>query len=354
LSQTVDHVDAIAKAVLYEGYLLYPYRRSAVKNQVRWTFGGVHPRDWSEAGGGFEPWLQQAQCLLTASGDEPQPEGSNAFPAGCRLGVTVRFLRLLLCRRGAPAARLDEWQEASECSVTLPDVDLQSLLRQPQRVAIELPGARDEEPDGDGVRREWRELSGHAEVSAESLEEFEGRAARVTVRVHNRTPVSSPERMPREQAMLQSMASTHAVLRVQGGGFVSLADPPEALRAAASACENVGVWPVLVGEPGSRDTMLASPIILEDHPQVAPESPMDLFDATEIDEILTLRILTLSDEEKRELREGDERGRRILERAEALTPDDLMRLHGTVRSLRPLEGDHQADRGAWRREELGP
>ena len=96
---------------------------------------------------------------------------------------------------------------------------------------------------------------------------------------------------------------------------------------------------MLVGEPGSRDTELASSIILEDHPQVAPESPMDLFDATEIDEILTLRILTLSDEEKDELRKGDDRGRMILERAEALTPDEMMRLHGTVRSLRPIGGE---------------
>ena len=63
---------------------------------------------------------------------------------------------------------------------------------------------------------------------------------------------------------------------------------------------------------------------------------MDLFDSTEIDEILTLRILTLSDEEKAELRMGDERGRRLLERAEALTADELMRMHGTLRNLRPV------------------
>src|SRR5207302_6624163 len=156
------------------------------------------------------------------------------------------------------------------------------------------------------------------------------------------TRVADPANVGRELAMLQSMASTHAVLRVEGGSFVSLTDPPEGLRAAAQACQNVGVWPVLVGEPGSDNTVLASPIILEDHPQVAPESPMDLFDATEIDEILTLRILTLSDEEKEELRQGDERGRKILERAEALPPDQLMRLHGTVRSLRPVDGAEQA------------
>jgi hypothetical protein len=331
VSQAIDHVDAIAKAVLYEGYLLYPYRRSAVKNQVRWTFGGVHPRDWSEATGGFEPWLQQTQCLLTAPGDGGASEQRPAFPDGCRLGVTVRFLRLLACSRPGQTT----WQEASEWSTEAPDLDVRELLREPVRLPIELPPGQDEHGE-DGVRRHWRALSGEAEVSAEPAA---GGTVRLTIRVLNRTPVAEAARLGREQAMLQSMASTHAVLRAGGGSFVSLSDPPEHLREAARACQNIGVWPVLVGEPGSRDTVLASPIILEDHPQVAPESPMDLFDATEIDEILTLRILTLSDEEKEELRKGDDRGRMILERAEALTPEEMMRLHGTVRSLPPVAGD---------------
>jgi hypothetical protein len=327
---TIDHVEAIAKAVLYEGYLLYPYRRSAVKNQVRWTFGGVHPRDWSEATGGFEPWLQQTQCLLTAPGDGLASECSS-FPDGCRVGVTVRFLRLVACSGPGQAT----WQEASEWSTEAADLDLRALLREPVKLAIELPGGQDENGE-DGVRRQRLALSGEAALSAEPVAEG---AVRLTIRVINTTQIAEAAQLGREQAMLQSMASTHAVLRASGGSFVSLSDPPEHLGEAARGCQNVGVWPVLVGEPGSRDTVLASPIILEDHPQVAPESPMDLFDATEIDEILTLRILTLSDEEKKELRKGDERGRRILERAEALTPDEMMRLHGTVRRLRPVGGD---------------
>jgi hypothetical protein len=325
---SLDDARKIADTVLYEGYLLYPYSHSALKNQVRWTFGGVHPRDWSEATGGFEPWLQQAQCLVTASGGIP----SGAFPGGCRLSVSVRFLRLLACFRPEEPV----WQEATEWSTTARDLGLADLLREPPvRLPIELSAGADEDA-ANGARREWRELSGQVVVSAEHAGED---AVRVTVGVQNTTPVAGPERVGREVAMLQSMASTHSVLGVEGGGFVSLSDPPERLRAAARACQNIGLWPVLVGEPGSHDTLLATPIILEDYPQVAPESPMDLFDATEIDEILTLRILTLSDEEKEELRRGDERGRRILERAEALTQDELMRMHGTVRSLRPLDGD---------------
>jgi hypothetical protein len=97
--------------------------------------------------------------------------------------------------------------------------------------------------------------------------------------------------------------------------------------------DNRHTFPVLVGEPGQRDVMLSSPIILYDHPQIAPESPGDLFDSTEIDEILTLRILTLTDEEKREARATDERARRILDRSEAIPPEIFERLHGAVRSM---------------------
>ena len=325
----MSQVEAIADAVLYEGYLLYPYRRSAVKNQVRWTFGGVHPREWSLATGGTEPWLQQTQCLVRAG------DGSaDAFPRGCRLDVTVRFLRLLECSRpGEP-----DWQEATEYSRSAQDLDLESLLQRPVELAIELAAGEPSSEAGqsDGVRRRFESLNAEVEIAAE---EAAPGTVRVTVQVRNLTELPGAADLDRERAMLHSMASTHAVLRVRGGEFVSLTDPPAPLTEAAGACQNVGVWPVLVGEPGSRDTLLASPIILEDHPQVAAESPTELFDGTEIDEILTLRILTLSDDEKRELREGDERGRRLLERTEALTADELMRLHGTLRNVRPLAGD---------------
>jgi hydrogenase maturation protease len=115
-----------------------------------------------------------------------------------------------------------------------------------------------------------------------------------------------------------------------------LLEPPDELRGLASSCQNVGIWPVLVGEAGERDTLLSSPIILYDYPQIAPESAGDLFDGTEIDEILSLRIMTMTDEEKREMRESDDKMRLMLERTESLPPEQLMKLHGVVRSLRPL------------------
>ena len=123
----------------------------------------------------------------------------------------------------------------------------------------------------------------------------------------------------------------------ENGQFVSLLEPPDSLREVVASCENVGVWPVLVGAEGERDTMLASPIILYDYPQIAPESPGDLFDGTEIDEILALRIMTMTEDEKNEMRNTDDRARKILERTENLPIEHLMKLHGTLRELRPFE-----------------
>jgi hypothetical protein len=88
-----------------------------------------------------------------------------------------------------------------------------------------------------------------------------------------------------------------------------------------------------VGDPGRATTVLSSPIILEDYPRVAPESPGDLFDGGEIDQLLILNILALTDEEKVEMAASDPRAREILERTEALTPDQLMALHGTIREF---------------------
>jgi hypothetical protein len=155
---------------------------------------------------------------------------------------------------------------------------------------------------------------------------------RLTLRILNLTPSQSGESSDPDRLLSVSMASTHAILGVRHGEFVPLRDPPPSLRDAAEECRSVGLWPMLVGEPGARDLLLCAPIILDDYPQVAPESPGDLFDSTEIDEILSLRILTLTLDEKREMAAGDERVRALLARTESLDTDELARLHGAVRT----------------------
>jgi hypothetical protein len=330
---TPDAVRAIADAVLYEGYLLWPYRRSATKNQRRWTFGGVHPRAHAEAHPDDRATMR-AECLLTEDGD-------------ARVAVGVRFLHVVerAVGRHTPAGleRLDElvvgdqrhlaWDEAVEREVAAPPLSVEALAAG-VRVPVAIAGGREEEelrdPAGGragAIVRSWEPLEGAVELRAERLP---GGVARISVRIANTTPWDGGGR---EAALRRTFCSTHAVLRATGGGFVSLTDPPEELREAAAGCRNEGCWPVLVGEPGDRSTLLASPIILEDHPRIAPESPGDLFDGGEIDQLLVLNILSLTDAEKAEMRDTDPRAGEILERTEALTEAELMRLHGAIREF---------------------
>jgi hypothetical protein len=299
-----DPVDALARAVLYEGYLLYPYTRSSAKNQARWTFGGVYPPAWES-----DPSTMRTECLLRP-GD------------GCRVAVQVRCLQLV--RR--TSREEPPWQEAVERTIADVVAAAGELVSHPRSIEIALPSGRASDA---GVDREWLAIAGGVTVAATPVG---AGALRLTVQIENRTP--APLGLDREGAVLRSLVSTHTVLRATSGEFVSLADPPAELAAAAAACDNAGTWPALAGEPGSRDAVLSSPIILEDHARVAGESPGDLFDATEIDEILTLRILTLTDDEKAEVRRTDDHARELLERCESLTGDQLLRLHGTLRGLR--------------------
>jgi hypothetical protein len=332
-----DPIRLIADAVLYEGYILWPYRRSAVKNAKRWTFGGVYPEDYSKSGHDDDPWKMQTQCLI---------EGDR----NARVDVRVRFLHVVdrKVARGSGEALVpvDEltvggerhlsWQEAAEREVG-GAFGLVRLAESPARVEIAIPEATTTEPlvDPGGTQvgalvRTSRSLSGTVEIAAEPLRDC---VHRLTVAIANTTAWTGATR---EDALDRTFVSTHTILRAQGAAFASLTGPPEELRDLAAQCETVGTWPVLVGEQGDRTTLLSSPIILEDYPRVAPESPGDLFDGGEIDELLTLNILSLTDEEKREMRDSDPRAREILERTASLSPEQQMRLHGALREFRSL------------------
>jgi hydrogenase maturation protease len=339
-------VDRIAAALLYEGYLLYPYRPS-VKNRQRWSFGGLYPEAWCRAHDSGEASSNQTECLI---------EGT---PTTALEGA-VRFLHLtarLVEERTERGARLVEalrvgdrllqtWQEAEERQVVLGAVTL-GELETPRSLPFTFPGGRKaEEVRGEegevigALVREQQALAGIIEAAAARVDEG---LFRVTLRVVNCTPLEDAGNHSRDDALLCSLVSANTVLGVREGAFVSLLEPPAQWREAAAACRNVGTWPVLVGEEGQRDTLLSAPIILYDYPQVAPESPGDFFDATEIDEMLTLRILTLTDEEKRAMAGVDERARALLARTEALAREQLLGLHGTVRGLRPV--GEESERG---------
>jgi hypothetical protein len=340
--------DPIADAVLYEGYILYPYR-PAVKNRQRWTFGGLFPEAYCRANVG-ESSANQTECLVTGDADTV-------------VESAVRFLHLtsrtVAAADSSAADRQDgdrpfrpvetlrvgdqmyhTWQEAEEREVDLGDVSLGTLVQGTETTAFSFPVGRSVEsvtsPSGEIVgviERERRAVEGTVERRAEEVADG---LYRVTLRVTNRTRDRASSGLDRDAALLRSLASVHALLGVRGGEFVSLIDPPEHWRDAASACRNVGTWPVLVGEEGSKDTVLSSPIILYDYPRVAPESPGDFFDGTEMDEMLTLRILTMTDEEKLAMAAVDGRTADLLARTETAARDSLSSLHGTIRSFRPV------------------
>ena len=234
------------------------------------------------------------------------------------------------------------WQEAVEreqLSVAMPVANLAS---QPAATWV-FPAGQEIEylRDSDGIAvgvavRRWETLNGSVEFGAGSFSTASNgdAAVRITVRVRNLTPFSPEQNGGREAALPFSLLSAHTILGVEQGEFVSLLDPPAGFESLAAGCKNVGTWPVLAGD--GAETMLSSPIILYDHPQIADESAGNLFDSTEIDEILSLRILTLTDEEKREMRQSDQRTREILERTEMMPQEQFMKLHGVLRGLTPF------------------
>jgi len=364
-------IDRIVDAVLYEGYILYPYRPS-VKNFRRWTFGGLFPRAYCDAHAGEERSAIQIECL--AIGDR-----------AARLDVEIRFLQIVDRQVGRvaatasatamsptgrvatlaeePALELVEslevdgkqyvnWQEAIERRIAAGGETLAELSARPQSRSFTFPASceierlqNSDDTSAGAIIRRRRSLAGSIEISALPLSSD---CFRVTVRVVNNSVLPGPVGgIDREDAQRQSLASTHAILTLHGGQFISPTDPPVEFQLEASQCRNDGVWPVLVGDPAMRDratyntvlasdTLLASPIILEDFPQIAPQSAGDFFDATEIDEMLALRIMTMTDAEQLAMSGLDRRARDLLARARSLGPSQLATLHGAGRMLQPL------------------
>ncbi|WP_050997067.1 MULTISPECIES: hypothetical protein [Frankia] len=345
-----DAARAVADAVLYEGYLLYPYRRSSGKNRVRWQFGVLAPPGWIAeqpssgspgVSGSADGSFQQAECLVEATGS------ATVF-------LRLRFLQVMRRRverraadgRFAPVDELElgdtrelSFDEARPCEFDLA-VSLSDLTDRAGRLSVPLraSGGVDVEPLGPRpaaarvVRHRWPVTAAvHLSVTRA---EAPFRLHRLRAVVEN-TVTDLGAGRPRGEALRRSLVAAHSLLGVRGGRFLSLLDPPVWAAGAARGCENLRVFPVVAG--GARDVMLCSPIILYDDPRTAPESPGDLFDATEIDEILSLRTRALTDEEKREARATDPRAAEIIDRVDGIPRAMLDRLHGAVRSLRPVE-----------------
>lgn len=273
--RTTNAVDAIVKAVLYEGYALYPYRPSALKNQRRFAFGAVYPKAWATVA--REPYLMRSECVIERTGDAASVE------------IAVRFL--VLHRGGG----------ASEETIAMSPCPLE-------------PGA-------------WRHYTARAgiqiEIQIDIVDAGDG-LHRVAIEIENVTAAAAS--LDREAAMDLTMASTHTVVKAVGGTAVSSIDPPAHAAQVVAACRTVGAYCILV----ARDTILCSPIVLSDYPEIAADSPGDFFDGTEMDEMLTLRVLTMTDAEKAEAIASDPRIAELVERTTALGIERTARLHGVA------------------------
>jgi len=349
----LDRVEKIAEAVLYEGYMLYPYRPSSVKNQQRWNFGVLYPPSWCDAPFSSDRSSMQTECLLKTD-------------SSTRLTVKVRFLHIVqrsIAKPITPSAGPSElnlepvdhlelagrvyqpWQEAVERELSYDDLDPADFCTM-EPLLFSFPAGREVEylRDNQGktagaIIRTWKVLNGSVEIRSLNCHD---EVVRVTVQVDNLTESNSANSFSsaaREETLLHSLVSAHTILGAENGEFLSLLEPPVGFEDSVAQCQNLGTWPVLATD--TADAMLSSPIILYDHPQIAPESAGNLFDSTEIDEILSLRILTLTENEKREMRQSDDRTRGILERTENMPEEQFMKLHGILRGLTPHKKEIQ-------------
>lgn len=324
-------VEKIAAAILYEGYILYPYRPTAIKNRQRWNFGTLYPRIYAESQRPQEPFRLVAECLVETRSED------------AALNLKIQSLQLIRQSRepsDQPAGSINaltdpslEWDEAIERNKELKNLLLSELVDHPLTLALQM--------DASGLADDIssQQLQGIQALLKVGTALLPSGGYRLRLELENTSPLPNGAAARRDEALPLAFVSAHILLGLHGGEFVSLLDPPESYRESAAACCNVGVFPVLAGEEPNRSMMLCSPIILYDYPKIAPESEGDFFDGTEMDEMLTLRVLTLTDAEKQEIRDGDPRARRILERTEALTPESLMKAHGVIRGMRDIRAE---------------
>jgi hypothetical protein len=324
MTSSWDRARAVADAVLYEGYLLYPYRGTSSKNQSRWQFGVLGPPGAADTGLGEDDTLA-AQFLV---------DGAQAIT------LVVRFLQLQHRRAerelaGGRFEPVDElttrsgswltWDEAVECERSFGPLAFDD---QPWTLPVHADAATEIEPvDGGRLVRERQEVRGELTVNSEPDSELR----RVSVRVRNVGATINGKADTKDSVIARSMIGTHIIAEVVGGQFVSLLEPPPAAVDAVSECSQHRCFPVLAGPPGTQDMLLVSPIILYDHPEVAEQSNTALYDCTEIDEILTLRVMTMTDEEKAQARATDPRAAQIIDQCDAMSPDAMARLHGVLR-----------------------
>ena len=276
-------IEKICNALLYEGYALFPYRKNALKNQKRFNFGVLSPKSWAEKQIN-EHYFQQVELLVLT-----EKETNITFQ--------TQFLQL---------SNDTEWQTATERQIA-GEFSLDNLKI---------------------VEYKEDNLFGKVKISSEHLA---NNVFKVRFVIENLTEISNAETSTREQVLQFSFVSTHTIFQAENARFISQLEPPHEFVELTKSLQNIGVFPVLIGDKFKQNNVLASPIILYDFPEASEKSFDNFFDGLEIDELMILNIMALTDEEKRQIAETDERTRQIIEKINSATPEDLLRLHASLR-----------------------
>lgn len=287
-----EEIERLIDSLLYEGYALYPYTPAASKNSTPTPFGIVYPPSYAAALASTFDHLE-LRCVLEA-------------PPEAHIGAEVRFLAASGERHQAAAHRLE-----------LAHTTVGALARS------SLAGERPLEREAEVGEEPGRKLALVLSLRAHELDPC---TYELVLRVKNRTPCARG--LDRAVALGHSLLSTHPILCVQGGRFISPLERP---------CASVNTFPVLAS--ATDDAVIGATIVLPDHPQIAPESRGGLFDSTEIEEALLLHVKALSDAEREEIERQDPVVREMVARAAAATPDEILALHGRVTLRDPVDAE---------------
>lgn len=316
-------LDSLTKTVLYEGYSIFPYHRTSVKNLKPIPFGVIYPEQY-HSHHPHAPTRMKTECIVAAQ-------------KNCTVNITVRFLHLITTRifqqtdKENASLQSEGWQTI-ERQINSGNLFISELIGNKKI----FPIAYDRIDEDKNVYDENNELK---EKQSNSVLKIKGTVAievfaiektdnvfRISITVSNDTSLINAESISRGEVLQQSFLSTNTILKATNGEFISDQNPSEEFKEIVAKCEKIGTWPILIDE--SNTTMLSSPIILYDYPKINAQSNLDLFDSLEIEEMLILHLSAMSDNEKQQIGERDEKMREMLDKASQVTPKELLDLHG--------------------------
>lgn len=276
-----EKIKKLADAILYEGYALFPYRKNALKNQKRFNFGVLSPKCWAEKQTN-EYFFQQTEVLFTAN--------ENAK-------VTFQFRYLQLEEN-------EDWQTAHE-KIFENSVDVKEYQTSDFKI----------------------QNDGKITLKTEKLDE---NLFKLTFKIENLAENTSFKNLSREEILPFSFVSAHTVFEIENGEFISVIEPLKEFKDYSQMLDNINCFPVLVGDKNLRNCVLSAPIILYDFPETAENSFDNFFDGLEIDELMVMNLLALTDKEKEEIKNTDAKTRKILEKIEKVSAEDLLKLHAKM------------------------